>query len=584
MSRDNDPTMFGALLAEAVDAHARGDVRATRSRSRALLVRLPADAAAWRVLSYACLDDPRLALTILLRAVAAASDSPNTWTDIASLAQSGGAPSGAPRALKRAAALDPSGAARWRDLGMILNSTDGGPAYLRRSLSIARGDALTLRVEAETRFARGEDVAAAVSARQALLGLPADAGALLVNGLVAQRRQELSVARSAFGRVAAVAPMMAAAWHNLAVAASASGDMMTSDRAMRRALVADPAFSHALLLSGNRRIEVGDVDGAAHRFHRTRASAPGFPEVETNLGMISLLRGDYVAGWRGFSARWHCASHSRFKPTPGARKWNGQTDRKGRLLLRSEPEQALGDTLQFARFIGAAADRVGELIVECAATLHELIGRMPGVIRLVDVGADPGPADWSCGLMDLGQIFAPTLASLPHPSAYLVADPSGVSAWSAQIASILHPRIGLCWRGSSRFRMDRLRSPGLAAMTPLLRRASGHVLSLTFDRRPDEELPSDVADPMLLISDMADTAALISALDLVITSDTAVAHLAGALGRPTWVLLHDPPDWRWLRGRADSPWYSSVRLFRQSRPGDWSSAIGAVLEALDSRL
>lgn len=581
MSRDNDPTMFGALLAEAVDAHARGDLRATRSRSRAFLVRFPADAAAWRVLSYSCLDDPRLALTILLRAAAAVSDSPDIWTDLASLAQSGGAPSVAPRALRRAAALDPSGAARWRDLGMILHSTDSGPAYLRRSLSIARGDALTLRIEAETRFARGEDVAAVVSARRALLGLPADSGALFVYGLVAQRRQELSAARSVFGRVAAVAPMMAAAWHNLAVVSS---DTKTSDRAMRRALVADPAFSHALLLSGNRRIEIGDVDGAAHRFLRTRASAPGLPEVETNLGMISLLRGDYVAGWRGFSARWHCASHSSFKPTPGARKWTGQTDRNGRLLLRSEPEQALGDTLQFARFTAAAAARVGELIVECAAPLHELIGRMPGISHLVEVGADPGPVDWSCGLMDLGPIFAPTLTSLPRPSAYLTVDPSGVSAWSTQIASIPSPRIGLCWRGNPRFRMDRLRSPGLATMTPLLRRASGHVLSLTLDRRPDEELPEDVADPMSLISDMADTAALISALDLVITSDTAVAHLSGALGRPTWVLLHDPPDWRWLRGRTDSPWYSSARLFRQSRPGDWPSVIAAVLGALNSRL
>ncbi len=586
MSRDNDPTTLGKLLGDALDARARGDVSAARSKSRTFLACLPADASGWRVLSYASLDlGSALALALQQRGVACVPDSPDAWTDIASLAQSAGRSRLMLRALRCAAALDPSGSTRWRNLGMTLNASalDGLPV-LRRALCLSREDAVAHRVVAEAHFARGEDGPATSSALRALICHPSDAEALLVRGLVAQRRQDLPIARSTFGRAAAVVPTLAAAWHNLAVVASAEGDPISAARFSRRALVVEPAFVHALLHSGNRRIELADVAGAIRRFRRVLASTPGFPEAEANLGMVSLLDGDYVAGWRGFSARWRCTSHAGFVRTPGTRSWTGETDGSGRLLLRAEPEQALGDTLQFARFLPRAADRVGEVVVECAPTLHGLFGRMPGVSRVLATGADAGAVDWTCGLMDLGRIFAPTLESLAGSGAYLATDPAAVETWDRRLARIVRPRIGLCWRGNPRFRMDRLRSPGLSAMAPLVERARGHLVSLVLDRRSDEALPAHVADPMPSIVDMADTAALISALDLVITSDTAVAHLAGSLGRPAWILLHEPPDWRWLRNRTSSPWYPSVRLFRQPRPGDWPSAVAAVLEMLDATL
>ena len=584
MSRDNDPATPGALLAEAVDAYARGDLRATRSKSRLILIELPAHADAWRLAAYAHLGEgPAVGLGMLERAAAARPDSPDTWNDIASVAQRIANPLAAVRALRRATALDPGASGRWRDLGVALSSLGGdgtGPLY--RSLALADDDGSTLRALAEALLARDEIDAARRHACQALLLLPADAGSWLVLGLQAHRGQSSRDADRAFRRAGTIVPEMASAWHNLALVASAAGDFPGTDRGLRRALAAEPAFAHSLLLSGNRRIEVGDTSGASVRFRRVQAVARDFPEATLNLSMITLLDGDCAAGWRGFSARWRCASHRHFRPTPGARAWDGRVDRAARLVLRAEPEQALGDTIQFARFIPSAAERVSTVIVECAHTLHGLIGRMPGVSRVIDIGSDPGTVDLSCGLMELGAIFAPTLAALPFAASYLAPDPTAVAAWALQIDDLPQPRIGICWRGNPRFRMDRHRSPGYAAVSPLLRIAGPHLLSLVLDRREEEPLPDGMADPMPLVSDMFDTAALISTLDLVITSDTAIAHLSGALGRPTWVLLHEPPDWRWLRDRTDSPWYPSVRLFRQPSPGDWSAVIVKVIEMLDA--
>ncbi len=584
MSRDNDPATPGPLLAEAVGAYGRGDLHAARSKSKTILLDQPADAAAWRLAAYAHLGEgPAVALKMLERATAVRPDSSDTWHDVASVALSAGIHRIAVRALRRSTALDPGTAARWRDLGVALSTLGAdGTGPLRRSLTLAREDGQTLRVLAEAFLAHDKNDEACRHARQALLLLPGDAGAWLVLGLMAHRVQRLPDAECTFRRSGAIVPLMGAAWHNLALTASGAGDAAGTDRNLRRALAAEPAFVHSLLLSGNRRIEVGDIPGATLRFRRAQAVAPDFPEAEFNLSMIALLHGDCSAGWRGFSARWRCVSHRSFRPAPDTRPWDGRVERAARLVLRAEPEQALGDTIQFARFIPAAAERVRTLVVECASTLHDLIGRIPGVSCVIGIGDDPGPAQLSCGLMDLGAIFAPSLASLPFSTSYLTPDPAAVAAWASQIDDLPRPRIGVCWRGNPRFRMDRQRSPGHAAMTPLLQSAAPHFLSLVLDRRDEEALPEGMADPMPLVSDMSDTAALISTLDLVITSDTAIAHLSGALGRPTWVMLHEPSDWRWLRDRTDSPWYPSVRLFRQPIPGDWKTVVANLISTLDA--
>ncbi|MBI1778299.1 MAG: hypothetical protein HYR63_23420 [Proteobacteria bacterium] len=381
-------------------------------------------------------------------------------------------------------------------------------------------------------------------------------------------------------RELALSPLAVTGWHNLALAEIAGERPVAGELALQRALTVRPNFSSALLSAGTFAIDAGELARARLCFERANATAPRFAEAGLNLGLLDLLDGRYSCGWRGFAQRWACRSHAGFRWRPDAPRWLGSTLPSARLVLRAEPEQALGDTIQFARFIPDAASRVGEIVLECESALHRLMSAVPGVSQIVPIGADCGPADLTCGLMDLGQIFAAELTGFTRTAPYLRADAAQVEHWRSLLTDLARPWIGVCWRGNRKFRLDHRRSPGLAAMQSIFQQAEGGFVSLVHERREDEHLPDGVADPMPLITDMADTAALVSALDLVITSDTAVAHLAGALGRPTWILLHEPADWRWFRGRADSPWYPSVRLFRQWRPGDWSQPTAAVIAAM----
>jgi hypothetical protein len=314
-------------------------------------------------------------------------------------------------------------------------------------------------------------------------------------------------------------------------------------------------------------------------YERAGAVAPRFAEAALNIGLLDLLEGRYRSGWRGFSRRWDCLSHAAFAWTADTPRWQGSIAPGSRLLLRAEPEQALGDTILFARFIPEAAARVGAVWLECDRTLHRLLTGIPGVAQVIAPGERAGPADLTCGLMDLGQLLAPEASAL-GAAAYLRVAPAELEHWRSLLEERPRPRIGICWRGNPRFRLDHLRSPGLAPLAPVLALAKDHLISLVHQRRSDEALPPGIADPMALVSDMADTAALIASLDLVITSDTAVAHLAGALGCPTWVLLHQPADWRWQRRGETTPWYARMRLFRQPRPGEWAEPVARLAEAL----
>jgi hypothetical protein len=377
-----------------------------------------------------------------------------------------------------------------------------------------------------------------------------------------------------------VEPLSATGWHNLAASAFACSRPADGLRSLHRALAVLPDFAHALLLAGNYAVETGRLADARRRFRRAAAALAGYAEADLNLALIDLLEGDNLRGWQRFQQRWRCDNHRGFRWAEGARRWDGSAAPGKRLILRAEPQQALGDTIQFVRFIPEAAARVGAVVLECAPSLHRLLAPLPGLAGIVGLGAESEPADVTAGLMDLPALFAADPARWRSPRCYLRAEAAEVAAWRALLADLASPRIGVCWRGNPAFALDRLRSPGLEAFMPVIERARGHCVSLVYERAAGERLPDHVADPMALIGDMADTAALIAAIDLVITSDTAVAHLAGALGKLTWLLLHEPPDWRWLIGRSDSPWYPSIRLFRQQRPRDWTKPIDAVVEAL----
>jgi len=222
--------------------------------------------------------------------------------------------------------------------------------------------------------------------------------------------------------------------------------------------------------------------------------------------------------------------------------------------------------------------------------LRRLVRTLGPDIKVIGGNEAPVDFDYHCPMMSLPLAFGTTLETIPRAAAYLAADAAATAAWRAQLAAIPGLRVGLCWAGNPRrdhrsaHAIDRRRSIALARFAPLAAVTGANFISLQKDEAAVQAAapPAGLSmhDPTDELTDFADTAALIEALDLVITVDTAVAHLAGALGKPVWILNRHDACWRWLAGREDSPWYSTARLFRQPRPGDWDSVIAKVAAAL----
>ena len=259
--------------------------------------------------------------------------------------------------------------------------------------------------------------------------------------------------------------------------------------------------------------------------------------------------------------------------------WRGEAIGDRTILLHAE--HGLGDTLQFCRYVPLMVCRI---ILEVQAPLVRLLSRLPGVMQIVARGDKLPPFDLHCPLLSLPHAFGTTLDTIPAGMPYLSADPALAANWQERLLGLDGLRIGLVWAGGRRFKDDRRRSIALKTLAPL-----GDVSGVSFVSLQKDEAAAQAADPphgMMLhdfttdLHDFEDTAALVVNLDLVISVDTAVAHLAGALGKPVWLLNRCDTDWRWLLNRDDSPWYPTLRQFRQSRPGDWNSAICAARDAL----
>jgi hypothetical protein len=292
------------------------------------------------------------------------------------------------------------------------------------------------------------------------------------------------------------------------------------------------------------------------------------------------VAGDLATGFALYEARFEdprLGTPARSLPWP---RWSGVEPLAGqRILLHAE--QGLGDTLQFARYAPLVAARGARVVLEVPAPLAGLLRPLDGVSAVIARGNPLPVVDCHCPLGSLPLALGTTLATIPASIPYLHADAVDVAAWQAQPGD-RRPRVGLVWAGNRRHRNDRRRSLPLAALAPLAR-GPWQLVSLQKDLTLDDAQRLagwQAIDAGPRLGDFAATAAALTALDLVVTVDTAVAHLAGALGRPAWVLLPHAPDWRWLLGRADSPWYPTLRLFRQPRPGDWARVVRQVADAL----
>jgi hypothetical protein len=358
---------------------------------------------------------------------------------------------------------------------------------------------------------------------------------------------------------------------------------------IEQALAKNPDFIEALLLLGTLRYEKGEIDAAVGLFRQTLNLEPSWAQAHFNLSQCLLLQGHFKEGWQEHEWRGLTEALSARKRDFAAPLWQGEPLVGKTILLYAE--QGLGDTLQFVRYAPLLQARGARVIVECQPLLVRLIAAMPQVAQVGIQGEDFSSFDFHSSLMRLPFILGTELANIPFPLGYLKAP--GLSQKHGQLnltglgLSEKLPRIGICWGGNAEHSNDGNRSLRLGLFEPLLLGCKGRAnfVSLQVGPRAMERhsyaWADELFDATVKIDDFADTAVVIEQLDLVISVDTSVLHLAGTLGRPVWGLLPFVPDSRWLMHRIDSPWYASLQLFRQSEPGDWTSVLVRVGRQLE---
>lgn len=379
-------------------------------------------------------------------------------------------------------------------------------------------------------------------------------------------------------------PTYADAYYNLGNNYKEQDRLEDAVRVYETAIALRPDYPAAYNNLGLVLFERNQLDESIATYQKAIALRADYPDGHLNMGLSLLQAGDLAAGFREYEWRW-LVKGPNFKPARvfPQPQWDGG-DLDGQTILL-HAEQGFGDTIQFIRYAPLIVQRGGRVVVECQQPLVRLLASMEAIAQCVPRGATLPDFDVHAPIMSLPHRFGTTLDSVPAQIPYLTAP----DAPRLPLSETGRPRVGIVWAGSPGNMNDRRRSVRFQDIQPLLEVDSIEFICLQKEVRPEEEALVQAAiqagqlqDGRSLLGDFADTAAILNQLDLIVTVDTSVAHLAGALGRPVWVLLSYAPDWRWMLDREDSPWYPTARLFRQFQPGHWQSVIQSVLNALQS--
>jgi hypothetical protein len=441
-----------------------------------------------------------------------------------------------------------------------------------------------LRADALNGLKRWAEALAAYDRAAALA--PADVAAWNDRGTVLLALDRVAEGLASFETAARLQPGFADAHNNRAVALRLLGRLEEAVAAADHVLAQRPSSMEAWINRGSALLDMGLPEQARANFRTAWELNPNAQAARFNEAIAALLLGDCADGWQAWEARWGTAAFAPSRRDFPQPLWLGRDDIAGRTVLL-HAEQGFGDTLQFCRYVPLVAARGARVVLELPAPLAKLLRSLQGGPYVVPRG-DPLPDfDLHCPLMSLPLAFGTHLASIPADVPYLAPPEDAVQRWADKLGPRRTPRIGLAWSGSRGYGNDRRRSIPLEHLRPLAGLEAA-LYSLQRDLRPPD-VPAFAAMRRVVhfgrtLSDFAETAAVISQLDLIIAVDTAVAHLAGALDKPVWLLLPFAPDWRWLLGRSDSPWYPTARLFRQQRPGDWPGVLAEVMAALQAWL
>lgn len=446
---------------------------------------------------------------------------------------------------------------------------------------------------------------------------PKHGDALHLLGVVAQQTDRLDMAIELMKMAILQAPSVAHYHHNLGNTHLKNSQPDESIHCYRQAIRLNPNYCEAYNGLGNALILLNELEAAAEAYRNAIRLKPAFDEAHYNLGRVRdrqgrlaeaivcyqaaikiepanpdyhfnlsgllLLQGNFAEGWQAYEWRWQLYNFPGKSRNFACPRWRGEALNGEKILLYAE--QGYGDTLQFVRYAPlVAAACGGEVILEVQPGLQRLLSTIPGISKVITQG-DPLPqVAWHCPLMSLPLAFRTSLETIPASLAYLQV-PEHEIAETKQQWPAHGLRVGLAWAGDPKNLYNAHRSMHLRQFLPLknLSGVSFYSLQVGEAAKQIQEVSAQfaIADVCSQYTDFTDTAKFIAGLDLVITVDTAVAHLAGALGIPVWILLpHNRIDWRWLAEREDSPWYPSVRLFRQSKPGDWPEVMERVSREL----
>jgi Tfp pilus assembly protein PilF len=417
-----------------------------------------------------------------------------------------------------------------------------------------------------------------------LSAAPDTAAALHLKGILLFRTNRHAAAAELVERAVQLAPDAAEFCRNLCPIYERVGRYEDALRIGRHALDInhyDLQTLYNMALVYYRRLQLDDSIACARRAVALDPSAPG-PHFQ--LAETLLLRGEFAEGWREYEWRYRIAGAAPLLPPNNRPQWDGRP-LAGKLLLVAD--QGFGDAIQFSRYIPWVCERCPDVVVAADPVMRPLIRQVSSAVKLVDRWDRCPPFAAYCPLSGLPRLHGTTLGTIPGGVPYLRTDPVRAATWRARLHDLIQPdiqRIGIVWAGRPEHSNDCNRSATLAVFGPLAELDGTALISLQkgrgqaaigsyFERAPLLNLGAEIAD-------FVDTMAVIEEMDLVVTVDTAVAHLAGAMGKPVWIMLPYAPDWRWLLDRDDSPWYPTARLFRQSRAGDWIGVTRQVAEAL----
>lgn len=515
--------------------------------------------------------------------LAANPDHVDALGNLAVAQQALGRPEEAVETLRRAIALRPDLAELHVNLGAALKALgrlDEARDVLEHAIRLRPDFAQAHITLGNVERAAGDAQAALVAYERAVKIAPGSAAALSNQGLALKDLGRRDEAITRFRAALTANPGAAELHYNFGNTLRETGALDEAAEALARAVALDPRHKQALTNLGVTLRDLGRIDDALDAFDRAIALDADYADAHWNRALACLLAGDFERGWPAYEWRWRATG---MQPRPFEQPlWDGAPLDGRTILLHAE--QGLGDTIHFIRYAPMVAARGGRVIVECQAPLVRLVETCAGIQRVMARGESLPTFDVHAPLMSLPGLFGTRLDTIPAAVPYLAPPQDGKRELATAIdAASLRRKLGIVWAGNPDHNNDRNRSIAPALFADLAKRPDVALFGLQKGVEPDaiQALPG-VPNLAPWLADFADTAFAVSRLDLVITVDTAMAHLAGALNRPVWLLLPFAPEWRWLLGREDSPWYPSMRIFRQARPGDWRGVMDRVSEALDA--